>query len=94
MRALECRDVAEEDRDPPPPPLPDLAPLPDFAQAALESDIDYLARRARHERELAAQAASPKAAMAHMYLAAAYAGRIAELGRMPESLESLLDQMP
>lgn len=32
--------------------------------------------------------------MAHMYLAAAYAGRIAELRRMPETFASLLDQMP
>jgi len=87
MRALECRDLADESRDPLPQPT-------GLAEAALESDIDYLARRARDERELAAQATSPKAAMAHMYLAAAYAGRIAELRRIPESFESLLDQMP
>ena len=87
MRALECRDFGEEGRDPPPQPT-------ELAGTALESDIDYLARRARHERELAAQATSPKAAMAHMYLAAAYAGRLAELRRIPESFESLLDQMP
>jgi hypothetical protein len=87
MRALECDGFAEESRE-----------LPPSAQAsshtALESDIDYLARRARHERELAAQATSPKAAMAHMYLAAAYASRIAELRRVPDTFESLLAQMP
>jgi hypothetical protein len=77
--AEECREL--------PPSVQDSPPV-------LESDIDYLARRARHERELAAQAASPKAAMAHMYLAAAYAGRIAELRRIPDTFESLLDQMP
>lgn len=87
MRALEQREPAEESCDRQP-------QLQDLAQPALESDIDYLARRARHERELAAQATSPKAAMAHMYLAAAYAGRIAELRRMPETFASLLDQMP
>lgn len=86
MRALE-RDGAAECRELPP-------SARDLPSPVLESDIDYLARRARHERALAAQAASPKAAMAHMYLAAAYAGRIAELGRIPATFESLLDQMP
>ncbi|MDB5698608.1 MAG: hypothetical protein JWN69_1412 [Alphaproteobacteria bacterium] len=60
----------------------------------LESDFEYLARRAQHERELAAHAADPKAAMAHMYLAAAYGARVAELSVMPELFESLLDQIP
>lgn len=87
MRALERCECTEESRDTPP-------QAQELLQTALESDIDYLARRARHERELAAQATSPRAAMAHMYLAAAYAGRIAELRRMPETFASLLDQMP
>jgi hypothetical protein len=87
MRAFERGGFAEERCE-----LP--ARAQDSPQTMLESDIDYLARRARHERELAAQATSPKAAMAHMYLAAAYAGRIAELGRMPESFANLLDQIP
>jgi hypothetical protein len=87
MKALERGDFAEERCELPP-------RAQDSLQTALESDIDYLARRARHERALAAQATSPKAAMAHMYLAAAYAGRIAELRRMPESFSNLLDQMP
>ena len=88
MTSRACRSFAAEDHD------PRAASPREPSGAAVESDIDYLARRARHERELAAQAATPKAAMAHMYLAAAYAARIAELWRTPENLQNLLDRMP
>jgi hypothetical protein len=44
--------------------------------ALAEPDVEYSARRARQEQEPALSAASPRAAMAHRYLAAAYASRI------------------
>jgi len=59
----------------------------------LESELDYLARRAGQEREQASRARSPQAAMAHRYLAAAYARRVAEAYATPPELQSLLSSL-
>lgn len=69
--------------------IPPVSPRP-----YLESDLEYLAKRARQERELAARATNPKAASAHVYLAAAYANQILERTSTPPDFEELLDQIP
>jgi hypothetical protein len=59
-----------------------------------EPDFEYFARRAQQEQELALRAVSPRAAMAHRYLAAAYASRIAEPNATPDDPGRSFDQLP
>jgi transposase-like protein len=58
---------------------------------AAEPELLFYARRAWEESRLAAKAATPKAAAAHSYLAAAYSAEVAkELAKKAEMDELLL----
>ena len=67
------------------------AELTPVAEAGnIETELEFLTRRAMEESRLAKRASTPRAAAAHSYLAAAYSAAIAkELARQAE-LESLL----
>lgn len=50
----------------------------------LESDLDYLRRRAAEEEQRAADAADPHTAAIHARMAALYADRVAALSEHPD----------
>jgi hypothetical protein len=59
---------------------------------ALETELQFFTRRAMEESLLAKHAATPQAAAAHSYLAAAYSAQVAkELARQGELEELLLE---
>ena len=66
----------------------------DRLQRPFESELDYLTRRARQETDLAAGATNSKAAMAHRYLAAAYAVRIADIVGRQDQIELAVSEKP
>ena len=65
-----------------PPPLP------------IESEFEFFTRRALEEARLAQQTASPAAANAHRYLAAAYSEQLAKHIQVHAELEDLLKALP
>lgn len=58
-----------------------------------ETGLEFYARRAMEEARAARLAASPEAAAAHMYLAAAYASELARETSTAEELERLALQI-
>jgi hypothetical protein len=72
----------EEDKLPCPPAL------------ITESEFEFLSRRALEEARLAQYAATPAAANAHRYLAAAYSEQLARHIRVHSELEHLLVALP
>ncbi len=56
----------------------------------VESEFEFFSRRALEEARLAQQAASPAAANAHRYLAAAYSAQLARHIEAHSELEELL----
>lgn len=59
-----------------------------------ETNLDYLTRRAIEESRLAGSAASPAAAAAHRYLAAAYSAEMAKEIAAAATLKALLTKLP
>jgi hypothetical protein len=68
--------------DPAPPPL------------LIESEFEFFSRRALEEARLAQIAATPAAANAHRYLAAAYSEQLAKHIKVHSELEELLNALP
>jgi hypothetical protein len=68
----------------------------EFGSPALvaESEFEFFTRRALDEARLAQQAATPAAANAHRYLAAAYSEQLARHIRVHGELEDLLTALP
>ena len=59
-----------------------------------ESEVEFFTRRALEESRLAQRAATPAAASAHRYLAAAYSERLARHITIHSELEDLLRSIP
>ncbi len=69
----------------------DLAEAPGLVT---ESEFEFLSRRALEEARLAQLAATPSAANAHRYLAAAYSEQLARHISVHSELEDLLHALP
>jgi hypothetical protein len=59
-----------------------------------ESEFEFLSRRALEEARLAQFAATPAAANAHRYLAAAYSEQLARHIEVHSELENMLGALP
>jgi hypothetical protein len=66
----------------------------EFLEAPRETELEFYSRRAMEEARSAKFAATPQAAAAHRYLAAAYAALIARETQTASQLDELARRIP